>query len=106
MARGKSRKTDGPPPLRCAAQAQAHPAAVSGGERGAHAGVRSGGGRQRQTLHGAMWCASSITSAHWGATEEIEEYRVELEDMAALELAIIPNLSGGSYASVAQLRLA
>ena len=41
-----------------------------------------------------------------GATEEIEEYRVELEDVAALELAIIPNLSGGSYASLAQLRLA
>ena len=41
-----------------------------------------------------------------GATEEIEEYRVELEDVAALELTIIPNLSGGSYASLAQLRLA
>jgi hypothetical protein len=41
-----------------------------------------------------------------GSTEEFEEYRVELEDVAALELAIIPNLSGGSYASLAQLRLA
>jgi hypothetical protein len=41
-----------------------------------------------------------------GATEEIEEYRVELEGVAALELTIIPNLSGGSYASLAQLRLA
>jgi hypothetical protein len=41
-----------------------------------------------------------------GATEEIEEFRVELEDVAALELTIIPNLSGGSYASLAQLRLA
>jgi len=41
-----------------------------------------------------------------GATEEFEEYRVELEDVAALELTIIPNLSGGSYASLAQLRLA
>jgi hypothetical protein len=41
-----------------------------------------------------------------GATEELEEYRVELEDVAALELTIIPNLSGGSYASLAQLRLA
>jgi len=41
-----------------------------------------------------------------GATEEIEDYRVELEDVAALELTIIPNLSGGSYASLAQLRLA
>jgi len=42
----------------------------------------------------------------FGATEEIEEYQVELEDVAALELTIIPNLSGGSYASLAQLRLA
>ena len=41
-----------------------------------------------------------------GATEEIEEYQVELEDVAALELTVIPNLSGGSYASLAQLRLA
>jgi hypothetical protein len=41
-----------------------------------------------------------------GATAEIEEYQVELEDVAALELTIIPNLSGGSYASLAQLRLA
>src|SRR6476619_3474089 len=41
-----------------------------------------------------------------GATEEIEEYQVELADVAALELRIIPNLSGGSYASLAQLRLA
>jgi hypothetical protein len=41
-----------------------------------------------------------------GATEEIEEFRLELEDVAALELTIIPNLSGGSYASLAQLRLA
>ena len=41
-----------------------------------------------------------------GATEEFEDYRVELEDVAAFELTIIPNLSGGSYASLAQLRLA
>jgi hypothetical protein len=41
-----------------------------------------------------------------GATEEFEEYRVELEDVAAFELTIIPNLSGGSYVSLAQLRLA
>ena len=41
-----------------------------------------------------------------GATEEIEEYQVELDDVAALELTIIPNVSGGSYASLAQLRVA
>ena len=41
-----------------------------------------------------------------GATEEMEEYQVDLDDVAALELRIIPNLNGGSYASLAQLRLA
>ena len=41
-----------------------------------------------------------------GATEEMEEYQVDLEDVAALELTIIPNLSDGSYASLSQLRLA
>ena len=41
-----------------------------------------------------------------GGTEEIEEHHVELDDVAALELTIIPNMSGGSYASLAQLPLA
>ena len=42
-----------------------------------------------------------------GATEEIEDYRVELEDVVALEVTIIPNISGGdAYASLAELRLA
>ena len=41
-----------------------------------------------------------------GATEEIEEYRVELEDLAVLELTIIPNLNGGGFASLAQFQLA
>lgn len=42
-----------------------------------------------------------------GATEEIEEYRVELENVATLELAIIPDVSRGSAcASLAELRLA
>src|SRR5437868_1564630 len=40
MARGKPRRTDDPSSLRCAAEAQAHPPAVSRRERGAHAGVR------------------------------------------------------------------
>src|SRR5881398_1200044 len=59
---------------------------------------------------GAMgWRAVVRQQYHFspsGATEEMEEYQVELENVAALELAIIPNLSGGSYASLAQLRLA
>src|SRR5437764_14038049 len=41
-----------------------------------------------------------------GATEEIEEYQGGLEDAAAVALTLIPSLSGGSYASLAQLRLA
>ena len=42
-----------------------------------------------------------------GATEEIEDYRVELEDVVALEVTIVPNISGGdAYASLAELRLA
>ena len=55
------------------------------------------------------WCDVVRQQYHFspsGATEEIEDYKVELEDVAALELTIIPNLSGGSYASLAQLRLA
>jgi len=39
MARAKPRRTDDPPPLRSAAEAQAHPPAVSRREGGAHAGV-------------------------------------------------------------------
>ena len=43
-----------------------------------------------------------------GATEEIEDYRVELEDVVALvEVTIVPNISGDdAYASLAELRLA
>jgi len=42
-----------------------------------------------------------------GATEEIRVYRVELEDVVALEVTMIPNKSGGdAYASLAELRLA
>jgi predicted RecB family endonuclease len=42
-----------------------------------------------------------------GVTEEIEDYRVELEDVVALEVTIVANISGGdAYASLAELRLA
>jgi len=38
---------------------------------------------------------------------EVEEYKVELDGVTALELDIIPDISGGSaHASIAQLRLA
>jgi hypothetical protein len=42
-----------------------------------------------------------------GASEENEDYRVELEDVLTLEVTIVPNISGGdAYASLAELRLA
>jgi len=41
-----------------------------------------------------------------GTTEEVENYRVELGDVAALELTIIPDISGGdSHASLTHMRL-
>jgi hypothetical protein len=42
-----------------------------------------------------------------GASEEIQFYRVELEDVVPLEVTIVPNESGGdAYASLAELLLA
>ncbi|MEJ2070295.1 MAG: hypothetical protein P8X65_09520 [Syntrophobacterales bacterium] len=42
-----------------------------------------------------------------GSTREIEDYAVHLEGVTALELKIVPDISGGSArASLAQLRLA
>jgi hypothetical protein len=44
--------------------------------------------------------------SHWGATSEVEEYRVELSGVTTLELSITPDISGGSaLASLASLRL-
>jgi len=41
-----------------------------------------------------------------GATRETEDYRVELEEVAVLELTIIPDISGKiAFASLTQLRL-
>jgi hypothetical protein len=42
-----------------------------------------------------------------GTTQEIEDYRVELKEVTALELKIVPDISGGSaYASLAEIGLA
>ena len=42
-----------------------------------------------------------------GATSECEDYAVDLDGVNALELSIVPNMSGGpARASLAQLRLA
>ena len=48
-----------------------------------------------------QWNFSAPTS-----TREIEDYRVELSDVAVLELAIVPDISGGAVrASLKSLRL-
>ena len=47
------------------------------------------------------------TFAPPGTIEELEDYRVELNGVKALELKIIPHISGGpAYASLARLSLA
>ena len=39
--------------------------------------------------------------------QEIEDYRVNLNGVSAVELEIVPDISGGgAYASLAQMRLA
>jgi hypothetical protein len=41
-----------------------------------------------------------------GAKQEVEDYRVDLNEVSALELEIIPNISGGeAYASLAEMSL-
>jgi len=105
MARGKPRRTDDPSPLRSAAEAQAHPPAVSRSEGGAHAGVRPAlVANGRRFI--ARYRAPAVSLQPIGS-DEIEDYRVELEDVVALEVTIVPNISGGdAYASLAELRLA
>ena len=42
-----------------------------------------------------------------GSAREVEDYAVDLKEVTALELKIVPDISGGSArASLAQLRLA
>jgi hypothetical protein len=42
-----------------------------------------------------------------GTTFEVEEYSLELDEVTALELRIVPDINGrGAFASLAQLRLA
>ena len=41
-----------------------------------------------------------------GSTEEVEDYRVTLDDVLVLELAIIPDIGkGGVHASLVRLRV-
>lgn len=74
--------------------------------------------RERTQQHVLRWSPDGGQSFHeivrqqWnfspnGSTLEAEDYRVELSGVTVLELAIIPDISGGdARASVAALRLA
>jgi len=47
-----------------------------------------------------------FTFSRFGATTEVEEYRMELHDVNQLELRIIPDISGGdAVASLAELKI-
>ena len=62
----------------------------------------SDGGRSFQEILRQQWNFSQP-----GAIREVEDYYVELSGVTALELTIIPDLSGGdARASLAQLRIA
>lgn len=61
----------------------------------------SDGGRKFQEIVRQQWNFSPPAT-----TREIEEYRVELSKVSALELVIVPNISGGTArASLKSLRL-
>ena len=58
------------------------------------------GGEQREVIR-QQW-----TFSPRGSTEEVEDYRVTLDDVVVLELAIIPDISnGGVHASLVRLRV-
>jgi len=58
------------------------------------------GGEPREVIR-QQW-----TFSPQGSTEEIEDYRVTLDDVVVLELAIVPDTSnGGALASLVRLRV-
>lgn len=58
-------------------------------------------GGERGELTRRQW-----TFSPQGSTEEVEDYRVTLDDVVALELAIVPDISnGGVHASLVRLRI-
>jgi hypothetical protein len=58
------------------------------------------GGERREVIR-QQW-----TFSPQGSTEEVEDYRVTLDDVVVLELAIIPDISGGgAHASLVRLRI-
>ena len=61
----------------------------------------SDGGRKFQEIVRQQWNFSPPTT-----NREIEEYRMELSDVSALELIIVPDITGGkAHASLRSLRL-
>ena len=65
------------------------------------------GGRRTAVSRTGRFCASSITSVRRRRHREVEDYEIDLDGVTALELRIVPDISGGSArASLAQLRLA
>jgi hypothetical protein len=62
----------------------------------------SDGGESFREIVRQQW-----TFSPQGATREIEDYRIDIEPVTVLELAITPDISGGpATASLAELRLA
>ena len=58
------------------------------------------GGERREVMR-QQW-----TFSPQGSTEEVEDYRVTLDDVVVLELAIIPDIgNGGAHASLVRLRV-
>ena len=58
------------------------------------------GGKPREMIR-QQW-----TFSPQGSTEEVEDYRVTLDDVVVLELAIIPDISNsGVHASLSRLRI-
>jgi hypothetical protein len=58
------------------------------------------GGERREVIR-QQW-----TFSPEGSTEEVEDYRITLDDVAVLELAIIPDINnGGAHASLLRLRI-
>jgi hypothetical protein len=58
------------------------------------------GGERREVIR-QQW-----TFSPQGSTEEVEDYRVTLDDVVVLKLAIIPDINnGGAHASLVRLRI-
>jgi hypothetical protein len=63
-------------------------------------GCTLAGGQRREVIR-QQW-----TFSPQGSTEEVEDYRVTLDDVVVLELAIIPDIgNGGVHASLVRLRV-